>query len=81
MEALRASVERAGIPKAGGGKATASGSSKAAGKKPAAKKRIRSAPKEDLAGLSKADLYKKAAAANLPSRSQMSRDDLVKALS
>ncbi|MFE9468837.1 Ku protein [Streptomyces virginiae] len=84
MEALRASVERAGSPKATGGKATASGeasgSSKAAGKKPAAKKRIRSAPKEDLNGLSKADLYKKAAAANLPGRSQMSRDDLVKAL-
>ncbi|MFK0017055.1 Ku protein [Streptomyces sp. NPDC091027] len=80
MEALRASVERAGSPKAGGGKATASGSSKAAGKTPAAKKRIRSAPKEDVAGLSKADLYKKAAAANLPGRSQMSREDLVKAL-
>lgn len=28
----------------------------------------------------KADLYKKAAAANLPGRSHMSRDDLVKAL-
>ncbi|MER7826994.1 Ku protein [Streptomyces sp. NPDC096097] len=80
MEALRASVERAGNPKTVGGKATISGSSKAAGKKPAAKKRIRSAPKQDLAGLSKADLYKKAAAANLPGRSQMSRDDLVKAL-
>ncbi|MFD7094087.1 non-homologous end joining protein Ku [Streptomyces xanthophaeus] len=85
MEALRASLERAGSPKAAGGKATASGeasgSSTAAGEKPAAKKRVRAAPKEDLAGLSKADLYKKAAAANLPGRSQMSRDDLVKALS
>ncbi|WCD91188.1 Non-homologous end joining protein Ku (plasmid) [Streptomyces xanthophaeus] len=85
MEALRASLERAGSPKATGGKATASGeasgSSTAAGEKPAAKKRIRAAPKEDLAGLSKADLYKMAAAANLPGRSQMSRDDLVKALS
>ncbi|WP_327364969.1 Ku protein [Streptomyces sp. NBC_01296] len=79
MEALRASVERAGSPKATGGKATASG--KAAEKKPGAKKRIRSAPKEDLSGLSKADLYKKAAAADIPGRSHMSRDDLMKALS
>ncbi len=85
MDALRASIERAGSPKPTGGKATASGrasaSSKTAAKKPAAKKRIRSAPEEDLAGLTKADLYKKAAAANLPGRSHMSRDDLVRALS
>ncbi|MFF1497179.1 Ku protein [Streptomyces sp. NPDC058304] len=80
MEALRASVERAGSPKPTGGKATASGKA-GAEKKPGAKKRIRSAPKEDLSGLSKADLYKKAAAANVPGRSQMTRDDLVKALS
>ncbi|MEW1637569.1 Ku protein [Streptomyces sp. NPDC093801] len=84
MEALRASIERAGSPKDTGGKATASGhastSSKGAGRKPPAKKRIRSAPEEDLTGLTKADLYKKAAAANLPGRSHMSRDDLVKAL-
>ncbi|MEU9165781.1 Ku protein [Streptomyces sp. NPDC048424] len=80
MEALRASVERAGSPKTAGGKATASGKT-APGKKPAAKKRVRSAPKEDLSGLSKADLYKKAAAANVPGRSNMTRDDLVKALS
>ncbi|MFD9367874.1 Ku protein [Streptomyces sp. NPDC060020] len=79
MEALRASVERAGSPKATGGKATASG--KAAEKRPGAKKRIRSAPKEDLSGLSKADLYQKAAAADIPGRSHMTRDDLVKALS
>ncbi|MFJ6053611.1 Ku protein [Streptomyces sp. NPDC092307] len=80
MEALRASVERASSPKATGGKATASGKASASSKA-SAKKRIRSTPKEDLSGLSKADLYKKAAAANLPGRSQMSRDDLVKALS
>ncbi|MEU6895348.1 Ku protein [Streptomyces sp. NPDC046557] len=80
MEALRASVERAGSPKTAGGKATVSERT-AAGKKPAAKKRIRSAPKEDLSGLPKADLYKKAAAANVPGRSHMTRDDLVKALS
>ncbi|MFJ5811206.1 Ku protein [Streptomyces sp. NPDC093093] len=80
MEALRASLERAGSSKATGGKATASGKT-AAAKKPGAKKRIRSAPKEDLSGMSKADLYKKAAAANLPGRSNMTREDLVKALS
>ncbi|MFG2416710.1 non-homologous end joining protein Ku [Streptomyces goshikiensis] len=80
MEALRASVERAGSAKTTGEKATVSGKT-AAGKKPAAKKRIRSAPKEDLSGLSKADLYKKAAAAHVPGRSNMTRDDLVKALS
>ncbi|MGW7030443.1 non-homologous end joining protein Ku [Streptomyces xanthophaeus] len=79
MEALRASVERAGSPKPAAGKATASGTT-AAAKKPAAKKRIRSTPKQDLTGLTKADLYKKAAAANVPGRSQMTRDDLVKAL-
>lgn len=70
MEALRASVERAGSPKTTGGKATASGKT-TAGKKLASKKRIRSAPKEDLSGLSKADLYKKAAAANIPGRSNI----------
>ncbi|MGW6841261.1 hypothetical protein [Streptomyces sp. NPDC054958] len=79
MEALRASVDRAGSPKATGGKATASG--KASEKKHGAKKRIRSAPKEDLGGLSKADLYKKAAAADIPGRSHMTREDLVNALS
>ncbi|MFE9797035.1 hypothetical protein ACFYRL_35545 [Streptomyces goshikiensis] len=84
MEALRASVERAGSPKGTGGKATtsrkATASSKAAAKNPPAKKRIRSTSKEDLRELSKADLYKKAAAANLPGRSQMSRGELLKAL-
>ncbi|WP_420082796.1 Ku protein (plasmid) [Streptomyces sp. JL4002] len=79
MEALRASVERAGSPKQDSGKATASGTP-AVAKKPAAKKRIRSEPKQDLAGLTKADLYKKAAAANVPGRSQMTRGDLVAAL-
>ncbi|MFG2987418.1 hypothetical protein ACGFYQ_40420 [Streptomyces sp. NPDC048258] len=78
MEALRASVERAGSPKTTGGKATTSG--KTAKQKPGAKKRIRSAPKEDLSGLTKADLYKKAAAAGIPGRSHMTRDDLAKAL-
>ncbi|MFD6877490.1 MULTISPECIES: hypothetical protein [unclassified Streptomyces] len=36
---------------------------------------------EDLSGMSKADLYKKAAATHLPGRSNMTRGDLVKALS
>ncbi|MFF3015441.1 Ku protein [Streptomyces sp. NPDC057939] len=80
MEALRASVERPGTSKATGGKATASGTTTGA-KKPTVKKRIRSTPKQDLEGLSKADLYKKAAAAHLPGRSNMTREDLVKALS
>ncbi|WP_234333884.1 non-homologous end joining protein Ku [Streptomyces lavendulae] len=80
MEALRASVERASSPKTTGGKATVTGKT-GAEKKPAAKKRIRSAQKEDLTALPKADLYKKAAAANVAGRSNMTRDDLVKALS
>ncbi|MDX2389475.1 MULTISPECIES: hypothetical protein [unclassified Streptomyces] len=74
MEALRASVDRAARPKSTGGKTTAP-------KKPAAKKRIHSTPKkEDLEGLPKAALYKKAAAAHLPDRSNMTRNDLLKAL-
>ncbi|MFI8363630.1 hypothetical protein ACIGD1_26120 [Streptomyces sp. NPDC085612] len=81
MEALRASVERARGPKSTGGKASSATARKAAPKKPPAKKRVRSAPKEDLSGLSKADLYKKAAAAHVSGRSHMTRDDLVKALS
>ncbi|MER6782207.1 MULTISPECIES: Ku protein [unclassified Streptomyces] len=88
MEALRASVERARSPKsAAGEKASTSVRGRAAGsraadeKKPAGKKRIRSAPKkDDLGALTKADLYKKAAAANIPGRSHMSREDLVDAL-
>ncbi|MFJ4865322.1 hypothetical protein [Streptomyces sp. NPDC088748] len=79
METLRASVERAGSPKATAGNATTS--AKAAEKEPGAKKRIRSAPKEDLSGLSTTDLYKKAAATDIPGRFPMSREDLVKALS
>lgn len=77
MEALRASVERAGSPKATGGKAT---TSEAPGKKPGAKKRVRSATKADLSGMSKAELYKKAASADVPGRSHMTREDLMKAL-
>ncbi|MFG2775624.1 Ku protein [Streptomyces sp. NPDC048350] len=81
MEALRSSVERARSPKSTGGKAGTSASRKGAAQKTPAKKRVRSAPKEDLSSLSKADLYKRAAAANVSGRSHMTRDDLVKALS
>ncbi|MFE5724963.1 non-homologous end joining protein Ku [Streptomyces erythrochromogenes] len=79
MEALRASVERARSPKSTGEKATISG--KAAPKKTSSKRRVGSAPREDLSGLSKADLYQKAAAANVSGRSHMTRGELVKALS
>ncbi|MDX3536838.1 hypothetical protein PV721_21165 [Streptomyces sp. MB09-01] len=75
-EALRASVQRAGSP------------SPPATRPPPPARRPRrglrrrsgSAPKEDLSGLSKADLYQKAAA-DIPGRSHMARDELVKALS
>ncbi|MEV7510282.1 hypothetical protein AB0O57_20260 [Streptomyces sp. NPDC091201] len=81
VQALRASVERARGPKSTGGTATRSRSVKATEKKPAAKKRVRSEPKEDLSGLSKAALYKKASAAHVVGRSHMTRDDLLTALS
>lgn len=89
MEALRASVERARSPESAGEKASTSASTRTRttrsgsgnAKKPAGKKRIRSAPKkQDLDALSKADLYKKATAANIPGRSHMTREDLVDAL-
>ncbi|KOU81266.1 hypothetical protein ADK94_27130 [Streptomyces sp. XY593] len=79
MEALRASVERALSPKSTGNKATTSG--KATARRTPAKKRVRSAPREDLSSLSKADLYKKSAATDVSGRSHIARDDLVKALS
>ncbi|WP_406076666.1 non-homologous end joining protein Ku [Streptomyces virginiae] len=72
MEALRASVDRARSPKdARTEKASTTtrargGSGAGSAKKPAGKKRIRSAPKPDLDQLTKADLYKKAAAAGIP---------------
>ncbi|MBT2405243.1 MULTISPECIES: Rho termination factor N-terminal domain-containing protein [unclassified Streptomyces] len=85
METLRASVERARSPKDTGEKATAPGARhevrKRAGSKPAAKKRVRSAPtKHDLESLTKSELYEKAAAATIPGRSTMTRDELIKAL-
>lgn len=78
MEALRASVERARSPKDTQGKATASGTTPGKG---SPKKRISSTPKaRDLASLTKADLYQRAAAAGIPGRSAMTHDQLVDAL-
>lgn len=88
MEALRASVDRARSPKSNAQEKASSstrgrtGSSGRAGaKKPVGKKRISSTPKtKDLSALTKADLYKRAAAADIPGRSHMSREDLADAL-
>ncbi|MFI1652105.1 Ku protein [Streptomyces avidinii] len=86
MEALRASVDRARSPKdtktekASTSTRARGGSGAGSAKKPTGKKRIRSAPKPDLDQLTKADLYKKAAAADIPGRSHMTREDLVDAL-
>ncbi|MDX3533111.1 Ku protein [Streptomyces sp. MB09-01] len=66
-EALRASVERA----RGGGKD--------AGRKAGGKKRARTQT-SDLASLTKAELYEKAASAGIPGRSGMTRDELLEAL-
>ncbi|MET9469040.1 Ku protein [Streptomyces sp. NPDC006544] len=87
MEALRASVDRARGPRSAGGDKASTARGRTAGsgagheKKPTGKKRVHSAPKkQDLGNLTKADLYKKAAAANVPGRSHMTREDLVDAL-
>lgn len=77
IEALRASVEQAHSPKDTGEKATtAAGRHKKAAP---AKKRI-SAKDRSLQSLTRADLYKKAAAAHVPGRSSMTHDQLVDAL-
>ncbi|MFD3472492.1 hypothetical protein ACFWWM_40485 [Streptomyces sp. NPDC058682] len=86
MEALRASVHRARSPKdtktekASTTTRVRGGSGAGSAKKPAGEKRIRSASKTDLDLLTKADLSKKAAAADIPGRSHMPREDLVDAL-
>lgn len=84
MEALRASVERARSPKDTGEKATAQGARPQGRKraaKPSAKKRVRSEPKKHgLESLTKSELYEKAAAAAVPGRSTMTREELIKAL-
>ncbi|WP_331743256.1 Ku protein (plasmid) [Streptomyces sp. NBC_00868] len=78
MEALRASVERARSPKDTREKATSTASSPK--KAASAKKRVTSKT-ESLQSLTKAELYKKAAAAHVPGRSTMTHDQLVDALS
>ncbi|MFJ4776102.1 Ku protein [Streptomyces sp. NPDC088762] len=87
MEALRASVERARSPKDTREKATtASGKrdekrdEKRGGKPSGTKKRVTSTS-EPLHALTKAELYQRAAAANLPGRSTMTHDQLAEALS
>ncbi|MFJ7272811.1 hypothetical protein ACIQV3_40375 [Streptomyces sp. NPDC099050] len=77
MEALRASVEQARSPKDSREKAATTASPQK--KAPPAKKRISSKGKS-LQSLTKAELYKKAAAAHLPGRSSMTHDQLVEAL-
>lgn len=95
MEALRASLRRAGSPKGGGGKAgsstagsgeadgSAAGGSKAraggAARRPAAKKRAASGTKP-LRSLTKTQLYDKATEAGIRGRSHMSHDELADAL-
>ncbi|MFD7258234.1 Ku protein [Streptomyces sp. NPDC059874] len=83
MKALRASVERARSPKDTGEKATASGTAR--GSTPAAKKRVTAKSRStsslgSLSSLTKAELYKKAAAAHVPGRSSMTHDELADAL-
>jgi len=80
MAALQASVDAArGRPK---GSASAASSKKAgAGAKAAASARRRRGGEEDLSQLSKAELYDRATAADVPGRSKMSRGELEKALS
>ncbi|MFD9411279.1 hypothetical protein ACFWBN_30240 [Streptomyces sp. NPDC059989] len=83
MEALRASVERARSPRDTGEKAS-SGARTAGGKEtPTAKKRAGSgsgATGGELMSLTKAELYEKAAAADIPGRSSMNHDQLANAL-
>ncbi|MGR4883976.1 Ku protein [Streptomyces sp. LARHCF249] len=78
MEALRASVARARSPKDTGEKATTAASPQRKKAAPA-KKRVTSKGKS-LQSLTKAELYKKAAAAHVPGRSTMTHDQLVAAL-
>ncbi|MFF4120741.1 Ku protein [Streptomyces sp. NPDC001714] len=90
MSALEASVKQAETTRKGSGK----GAQKAAGTSPptrlktAAEKRAgrtagkaaKSSKVSELEGLSKAELYQRASNAEIPGRSSMTRDDLLKAL-
>lgn len=82
VEALRESVERARSPKDTGGKATASGKAHKKAPSASAKKRVSAKARTpaSLASLTKAELYKKAAAAHVPGRSSMTHDELAEAL-
>ncbi|MBT2470028.1 Ku protein [Streptomyces sp. ISL-66] len=82
-EALRASVERARSPKDTREKADATAAGhhrKTQQRGAAAMKRIGAPGREDLHGLTKAELYKRATAAKVPGRSAMTHDQLVEAL-
>jgi DNA end-binding protein Ku len=88
MEALKASIERAGSSATGGPKqprtpkpaAGKASSSRTAKKAPAAKKRVSSPGKDDLAGLTKQELYQRATDLDIPHRSTMTRDQLADAV-
>ncbi|OIJ99692.1 Ku protein [Streptomyces colonosanans] len=90
MDALRASVEQAQTTRKGSGKGTqeAAGTSPPTRLKTAAERRADrtagKAPKSskaELEGLSKAELYQRASDADIPGRSSMTREELLKALS
>ncbi|MEU1516790.1 Ku protein [Streptomyces sp. NPDC005811] len=90
MDALRASVEQAETTRKGGSK----GQQKTAGTSPptplkaaterragrTSGKAAKSSKASELEGLSKAELYQRASEADIPGRSSMTREDLVKAL-
>ncbi|MET7665013.1 hypothetical protein ABZS99_40505 [Streptomyces sp. NPDC005463] len=94
METLRASVDRAKNPEGHDGKREAGGPASPPTdiKKAAKQRKVRAGDKgkrkasrvssksADLASLTKAELYQKAAESDIPGRSSMTRDDLVKAL-
>ncbi len=70
MEALRASVERAGSPKDTGDKAASPAHGRRAGRRPRPRRSGRApgpaAKGQELMALTKAELYEKAAAAGIP---------------
>ncbi|WP_367039115.1 Ku protein [Streptomyces sp. Je 1-332] len=80
MDALKASVDRAKKP---GGSKKSAASKKAAGSKKSGSSRSKKAAgtkKADLDGLTKAELHRRAADADIPGRSSMNRDELIEAL-
>lgn len=82
MAALQASVEAARGRSTGASKQTPASKTGAADKTAVrSSKRSAGRATEDLSQLSKAELYDRATAADVPGRSKMSRDELVEALS